>query len=140
MISKLIASSSGLLIAIVAASAPPPIFKDATEASGLVFRHRNSKTPRKYLSETMGGGVAILDYNQDGWMDVFFVNGAKLDFPHPEGKEPNKSDPKFWNRLFRNDGDGTFADVTVKTGLRGGATVWARRSATTTMTASRTYW
>ena len=55
----------------MAASAPPPIFKDATGASGLVFRHLNSKTPRKYLPETMGGGVAILDYNQDGWMDVF---------------------------------------------------------------------
>ena len=83
MISKLIACFSSLLIAIMAASAPRPIFKDATEASGLVFRHLNSKTPRKYLPETMSGDVAILDYNQDGWMDVFFVNGAKLDFPHP---------------------------------------------------------
>ena len=116
---KFVTSFSGLLFAIVAASAPPGIFEDATEASGLVFRHRNSKTPRKYLPETMGGGVAILDFDQDGWMDVFFVNGAKLNFPHPEGKEPDKSDPKFWNRLFHNGGDGTFTDVTAKTGLEG---------------------
>ena len=67
----------------------------------------------------MSGGVAILDFDRDGWMDVFFVNGAKLEFPHREGNEPDKSDPRFWNRLFRNNGDGTFTDVTVETGLRG---------------------
>ena len=116
---KFVASFSALLVTVVAAGAPPPIFKDATEASGLIFRHRNSKTPRKYLPEMMSGGVAILDYNQDGWMDVFFVNGASLDFPQPQGKEPDKSDPRFWNRLFRNDSDGTFTDVTVDTGLQG---------------------
>ena len=94
-------------------------FRDATAESGLVFRHQSSKTPRKYLPETMSGGVAIFDYDRDGWMDVFFVNGARLEYPHPQGKEPDKSQPEFWNRLFRNKGDGTFEDVTELVGLQG---------------------
>lgn len=98
---------------------PAQLFEDATEASGLIFRHYNSKTPRKYLPETMSGGVAILDVNQDGWMDVFFVNGAKLGFPQANGEEPDKSDPKYWNRLFLNDGNGGFRDVTAEYGLQG---------------------
>jgi hypothetical protein len=67
----------------------------------------------------MSGGVAIFDFDRDGWMDVFFVNGAKLTVPHPDGKEPDKSAPEFWNRLFHNNGDGTFSDVTVEYGLQG---------------------
>ncbi len=67
----------------------------------------------------MSGGVAIFDFDNDGWMDVFFVNGARLTVPQADGAEPDKSDPKFWNRLFRNQGDGTFVDVTEKYGLQG---------------------
>ena len=63
--------------------------------------HENSATSNKYLLETMGGGVALLDYDNDGRLDVFFTNGAKLDDPMPEGKLPDKSDPAFWNRLYR---------------------------------------
>jgi hypothetical protein len=89
-------------------------YVDATAASGLAFRHVKSGTSHKYLIETMGGGVALLDYDHDGWLDVFFVNGARLgDAP------PDKSEPQFWNRLFRNNRDGTFTDVTEKAGLRG---------------------
>lgn len=95
------------------------VFHDATAESGLLFRHRSSKTPRKYLPEAMSGGVAIFDYDRDGWMDVFFVNGARLDYPHPQGQEPDKSQPEFWNRLYRNRSDGTFEDVTAKVGLQG---------------------
>jgi hypothetical protein len=95
------------------------MFEDATEPAGLRFLHRNAKTPRKYLPETMPGGVAVLDYDQDGWMDLFLVNGAKLEVPFPQGREPDKRDPAFWNRLFRNNKDGTFTDVTSNLGVAG---------------------
>ncbi len=67
----------------------------------------------------MGGGVAILDANLDGRMDVFFVNGAQHRFPHPQGVEPDKSDPRFWNRLYLNDGGMRFRDATETYGLKG---------------------
>jgi hypothetical protein len=67
----------------------------------------------------MGGGVAIFDYDGDGLMDIFFVNGAGLSDPMRPGEEPDKSDAKYWNRLYHNNGDGTFTDVTEKAGLQG---------------------
>ncbi len=97
----------------------PVVFTDVTEASGLRFLHRNSATSNKYLMETMTGGVAVLDYDGDEWMDVFFVNGAKLKDPQPDGELLDKSSPEFWNRLFRNNRDGSFTDVTEKAGLQG---------------------
>ena len=104
----------------VGAEAPlHPLFVDATESSGLQFRHSASKTDRKYLPETMSGGVAILDVDRDGHMDVFFVNGAEIQHPHASGQEPEKTGPEFWNRLFRNNGDGTLSDVTLEYGLQG---------------------
>ena len=102
-----------------APSAAQVHFEDAAAEAGIDFVHHASKTPRKYLPETMSGGVAIFDYDRDGWMDIFFVNGAKLDYPHPQGREPDKSSPNFWNRLFRNKRDGTFEDVTERVGLQG---------------------
>src|SRR3982075_3105163 len=97
----------------------PPAYVEAARSSGLNFRYRNSPTSRKYLIGTMGGGVAIFDYDNDGWPDVFFVNGAALKDPQPDGEALNKSAPEFWNRLFRNNHDGTFTDVTLKAGLQG---------------------
>jgi enediyne biosynthesis protein E4 len=94
-------------------------YSDVTQGSGLIFQHRNSATPTKYLIETITGGVALLDYNGDGWLDVFFVNGAKLNDPQSDGEPPDKSAPQFWNRLFRNNRDGTFTDVTENAGLQG---------------------
>ena len=94
-------------------------FEDALPSSGIEFRHEASKTPRKYLPETMGGGVAIFDADLDGRMDVFFVNGAQLDFPHPQGVEPDKSATRFWNRLYLNRGRMRFEDVTERYGLQG---------------------
>ncbi|PYX42661.1 MAG: RNA-binding protein [Acidobacteria bacterium] len=67
----------------------------------------------------MGGGVALLDYDNDGRLDIFFTNGAKIDDPMPSGKMPDKSDRKFWNRLYHQNADGTFTDVTEKAGLTG---------------------
>jgi hypothetical protein len=96
-----------------------PVFEDVTSRSEIGFQNSSCHTSRKYLPETMGGGVALLDYNRDGRLDVFFVNGAALSDPMPPGKEPGKTAPKFWNRLYRNNGDGTFTDVTEQAGLKG---------------------
>jgi hypothetical protein len=67
----------------------------------------------------MGGGVALFDYDNDGRLDIFFTNGALLSDPMPEGKLPDKSDKKFWNRLYHQNADGTFTDVTERAGLTG---------------------
>jgi len=99
--------------------APLPVFVDLTAKSGIAFQLLSSRTPQKYLIESMPGGVAMLDYNGDGFEDLFFVNGARLQDPMPPGAAPDKSDPKYWNRLYRNNGDGTFSDVTENAGLRG---------------------
>jgi hypothetical protein len=67
----------------------------------------------------MGGGVALFDYDNDGRLDVFFTNGARLQDPMPKGARPDKADPRFWNRLYHQKPDGTFEDVTERAGLRG---------------------
>ena len=87
-------------------------FTDITQQTKMDFRLENSPTSEKYLPETMGGGVAVLDYDNDGRLDVFFVNGARL-------PNPDKSDAKYWNRLYHQNAGGTFSDVTEKAGLTG---------------------
>lgn len=111
-----------LPLALAFLAAPPPAdvaFTDITAASKLDFRQEASPTPNKYLIETMGGGVAMLDFDNDGRLDIFFVNGAWIGDPMPPDRMPDKADPKFWNRLFRQLPDRTFADVTEKAGLTG---------------------
>ena len=108
-----------LLLLAGAPSAPEVRFTDVTRAVGIDFEHASSATSSKYLLETMGGGVALFDYDNDGRLDVFFTNGAKIDDPMPPGAAPDKSDRKFWNRLYRQNADGTFADVTERAGLTG---------------------
>jgi hypothetical protein len=106
--------------ALAAASADPAVqFADITQAARIDFKHGNSATPAKYLIETMGGGVALVDYDNDGRLDVFFTNGAKLVDPMAPGKLPDKADPGFWNRMYRQTQDGAFVDVTEKAGLTG---------------------
>src|SRR3984957_19140612 len=95
-----------------------PIF-DAKLPRGLDFTHLNSPTRQKYLIETMGGGVALFDYDNDGRLDIFFTNGALLSDPMPDSKMPDKSNQKFWNRLYHQNADGTFTDVTERAGLTG---------------------
>lgn len=96
-----------------------PKFDDITARSGINFRCEPSKTSQKYLIETMVGGAAMFDYDNDGRQDLFFVNGAALKDPMPADAEPDKSDPRYWNRLYHNNGDGTFTDVTEKAGVQG---------------------
>jgi hypothetical protein len=94
-------------------------FTDVTAALGLSFEYVASHTSKKYLIETMGSGVALLDYDNDGRLDIFVVNGASLSDPTQKGAIPQKAGPKDWNRLYHQKKDGTFEDVTEKAGLEG---------------------
>src|SRR5947209_1102197 len=94
-------------------------YTDITQASGIRFRNNNSATPEKYLIETMTGGVAIFDYDNDGWPDVFLVNGARIHPGQRDDEIPDKSAPEFWNRLYHNNHNGTFTDVTERAAVRG---------------------
>lgn len=97
----------------------PGKFVDVTRDSGVKFQHAASHTSKKYLLETMGSGVALFDYDNDGLLDIFFANGAALTDPTPKGTIPQKAGSKYWNRLFHQKKDGTFEDVTEKAGLQG---------------------
>ena len=92
---------------------PGPIFfKNVTPLSHFSYTSNNNYTGCKYFVQQMCGGVAILDYDNDGKMDIFLTNGAK--FP-----EMKKTDSSYHNCLLRNRGDGTFEDVTANAGLSG---------------------
>ncbi len=80
--------------------------------SGISWQHTNGRSPEYYLPETTGAGCAFLDYDNDGWMDIYLVNSGKCDFYDPQ--------PPLRNALYRNNRDGTFTDVTEKAGLLGG--------------------
>ena len=84
-------------------------FTDVARQSGITFRHDNAASPEKYLIETMGSGCAWIDYDQDGLLDVYLVNGAATRVYTP--KQPLRS------ALYHNNGDGTFTDVTEKAGV-----------------------
>jgi hypothetical protein len=90
----------------------PIRFREIAQSAGLDFVLQNNPTPRKHMIETMPGGVAAFDYNNDGLTDIFFTNGASI--PSLE-----KDAPKFFNRLYRNDGGMRFTDVTSEAGVAG---------------------
>jgi hypothetical protein len=103
---------------------PPPNpaqlrFTDVTQKLGINFRHQPGLTKQKYILESLGGGVAVFDYDNDGRPDLFFVNGAALSDPMKTGERPIKTGPEFWNRLYHQEKDGSFSDVTEKSGLAG---------------------
>src|SRR5262245_58094172 len=107
------ALAASLIIFARDSLAPGPIrFQDMAAAAGLDFTLRNDASGRKYQVETILGGVAVLDFDNDGWSDIFVANGASL--PSLE-----KNQPSFSNRLFRNNRDGSFADVTAAAKLSG---------------------
>jgi enediyne biosynthesis protein E4 len=98
----------------------PGKFIDVTASVGVRFQHAAPHTTKKYLLETMGSGVALFDYDNDGRLDLFAVNGAEINDPTPAGTVPQKVGAKYWNRLYHQKSDGTFEDVTEKAGLQGG--------------------
>jgi enediyne biosynthesis protein E4 len=97
----------------------PGKFVDVTTVSGVHFEGQAYHTAKKYLMETMGSGVALVDYDNDGRLDIFLANGAPLSDPTAPGTIPQKAGPKDWNRLYHQNADGTFEDVTEKAGLAG---------------------
>src|SRR5215472_9312622 len=86
-------------------------FRQASaDQTGIRWSHVNAKSDHRYLPETIAPGVAVFDYNNDGWMDILFVNSGDADFFHPARP--------LHPALYRNNRDGTFTDVTEQAGLR----------------------
>src|SRR6201984_536914 len=98
---------------------PQARFVDVSASLGVRFQHEAPHTSKKYLLETMGSGVALFDYDNDGRLDLFLVNGAEISDPSQPATIPAKTGPKYWNRLYHQKSDGTFEDVTEKAGLQG---------------------
>jgi hypothetical protein len=111
--------ASGSLVPPVVTGAGPqsdaafdPIVFELLSGTGVDFVTNPSRTIRRHQPETMIAGVAVFDYDNDGWLDIYAVNGAEM-------TSLDKSDPVYWNRLYRNKGDLTFEDVTRKAGVEG---------------------
>ena len=103
-------------LSFAAMAAGAPIF-DVKPLRGIDFILQNSPTPRKFLIETMPGGVALFDYNNDGLLDIFLVNGGRITEALRVPEDFDRSDPRYWNRLYRQNRDGSFTDVTQAAGL-----------------------
>ncbi len=102
-----------MLGAVANAQSGAPIrFEEIASKAGLRFITQNSATPNKNQVETMVAGVGLLDYDGDGYLDVYVVNGAAI-------PSLRKETPAFWNRLYHNNHDGTFTDVTERAGVAG---------------------
>ncbi len=91
--------------------APAVAFEDVTARAGIHFKHNNGAFGKKFLPETLGSGCAFLDYDNDGWLDILLINGGS-----PLSSCPDVSKPKPM-ALYRNNGDGTFKDVSKQTGF-----------------------
>jgi len=92
---------------------PQLCFTDVTSQAGIRFQHEDGRSGERYFVETLGAGVAWFDYDRDGNLDIYFVNGA--DLPGMRSKAPPT------NALYRNNGDGTFTDVTEEAGVGDGS-------------------
>jgi enediyne biosynthesis protein E4 len=106
------------LLALAAAALPArsaePLFAEVPPSlSGIAWTHDNAMSPQHYLPEALGPGCAFLDYDNDGWMDIYLVNSGPCDFFTPS--KPLR------NALYKNNRDGTFTDVTLKAGVAGGS-------------------
>ncbi|MDQ2898263.1 MAG: CRTAC1 family protein [Acidobacteriota bacterium] len=107
----------GLVMAMVAMAttapeSPPIRFREVAAQASIPFVLENCPTANKRMIETMPGGIAVFDYDGDGRPDIYFTNGAAV--PSLE-----KSSPKYWNRLYRNEGNWKFRDVTEEAGVAG---------------------
>lgn len=98
-----------LLAFLLAAVVEPPPFRDITATSGITWRHFNGQSPERFLVESTAGGVAFLDFDNDGRLDLFFVNGGET--PHGRSRTPVR------HALYRNTGNGRFTDVSTQSGL-----------------------
>jgi hypothetical protein len=114
----------GALPLLLGAGRPTPNFADVTTKAGLGFRHQNGAAGQKYYPEAFGSGVCVIDYDRDGWPDLFFVNGrawtadeAKAGKAVVKGRRPAPSGPSY-PALYRNRRDGTFQNVTKEAGLQ----------------------
>ncbi len=108
----LVVAAASLTDLAMPASAGQPVFVDVATESGLTDVFRCGRDDRKeFILEAIGSGVALLDYDSDGLLDAFFVSASAFE-GFPPGQAPS-------NQLYRNNGDGTFANVTDRTGLRG---------------------
>src|SRR5215471_18893867 len=110
-------AAGALLLPRSAVFVPPaapsyPFEQIPAEKSGIRWIHSNGKSSEKFLPETTGAGCAFLDYDGDGWMDIYLVNSGKCDFFTPH--------PPLCNALYKNNRDGTFTDVTDKAGVAAG--------------------
>ncbi len=98
---------------LTSAAEKPALFEEVPPSvSGIHWAHDNAMSPERFLPETLGPGCAFLDYDNDGWMDIYLVNSGPCDFYKP-AKPPR-------NALYKNNRDGTFTDVTEKAGVAGG--------------------
>src|SRR5438552_12218629 len=108
--------SMSSVVTCLSATSSAPVFHEASP-KGLDFTLQNSPTSLKYLVETMPGGVALLDYNNDGLLDIFLVNGGHITSPARQPDNFDRHNPRYWNRLYRQNHDGSFTDVTKQAGL-----------------------
>ena len=105
----------------------PGNFVDVTAASGVHFEGQASHTSKKYLLETMGSGVALFDYDNDGRLDIFLVMARRSPIRLRQARFRKRPAPQYWNRLYHQKNDGTFEDVTEKAGLAGSGLRHGRR-------------
>ena len=106
------AGASASLTRFAGAAAAYPFEEVPASTSHITWVHTAGKSPQKYLPETTGAGCAFIDYDNDGWMDIYLVNSGKCDFYNP--------DPPLRNALYHNNRDGTFTDITEKAGVAAG--------------------
>ena len=104
-----------VVFALLGGGALAAVF-DVSLPVGITFKHENSPTARKHLVESMGGGVALLDYNNDGLLDIFFVNSGQIT-PTQTTATFARAAERYWNRLYRQNKDGSYTDVTAAAGL-----------------------
>ena len=109
------AGAAGIRHLIAAPADPGFRLVDVTAAAGLQFQHNSGAFGAKYLPETLGAGCAFLDYDGDGWLDILLVNGT--DWP---GHKRRSTTPSSTMRLYRNNRNGTFADVSARIVQDGG--------------------